>query len=762
MKKVKFFFATIIVLSFLSGCLENNEKVIPEIKLIDLPSSEVSIDCKRQNFTISFTSNVPWSTSSTVNWVSITPSSGNSGAASIAVEVQENTTKEARKAVLTIADNTVKAVVNITIRQDVAAKYNPIFNIDKNDFEVSGDGGDIELTVTHNVEYGINSTPEWIKQTSKKTNGNDDSYVFSIEKNNSLEAREGVIVFCNELGVCVPVNVKQTGISASLSVSPTSFFFSNKEESDKFTIMSNTSWKISKDVDWIELGTNEGNGNAGVTIIVSENTTTATRKATIKVTTMDESTAMSISVQQNGAKEIFSIDQKEFNVAANGEDFSVRVTHNIGYKINSVPDWVKQTAKSSSGNIDTYTFKAEANPDTQAREGVIVFCNDNEVCVPVTVRQSGANASLSVSPANMTVPAKSETRTFYVTSNTAWNASSSENWAKIDKTGGSGNAQVTVSVSENLATTARTATITVKTADGKSTATVKVTQNPADVIFSIDRSELDVAANGEDFSVRVTHNIGYKINSVPDWVKQTAKSSSGNIDTYTFKAEANPDTQAREGVIVFCNDNEVCVPVTVRQSGANASLSVSPANMTVPAKSETRTFYVTSNTAWNASSSENWAKIDKTGGSGNAQVTVSVSENLATTARTATITIKTADGKSTATVKVTQNPANVIFSIDNGKFTVGASGGDISIKIKHNINYIVKSMPVWVKQTSKTASGDTDTYIFKVNSNTGAKRNGEIVFYGNNITIIATIDQSAGQTDGENDDTTTGEKITLE
>lgn len=584
MKKVKFFFATIIVLSFLSGCLENNEKVIPEIKLIDLPSSEVSIDCKRQNFTISFTSNVPWSTSSTVNWVSITPSSGNSGAASIAVEVQENTTKEARKAVLTIADNTVKAVVNITIRQDVAAKYNPIFNIDKNDFEVSGDGGDIELTVTHNVEYGINSTPEWIKQTSKKTNGNDDSYVFSIEKNNSLEAREGVIVFCNELGVCVPVNVKQTGISASLSVSPTSFFFSNKEESDKFTIMSNTSWKISKDVDWIELGTNEGNGNAGVTIIVSENTTTATRKATIKVTTMDESTAMSISVQQNGAKEIFSIDQKEFNVAANGEDFSVRVTHNIGYKINSVPDWVKQTAKSSSGNIDTYTFKAEANPGTQAREGVIVFCNDNEVCVPVTVRQSGANASLSVSPANMTVPAKSETRTFYVTSNTAWNASSSENWAKIDKTGGSGNAQVTVSVNENLATTARTATITVKTADGRSTATVKVTQNPEDVIFSI----------------------------------------------------------------------------------------------------------------------------------------------------------------------------------DNGKFTMGASGGDISIKIKHNINYIVKSMPVWVKQTSKTASGDTDAYIFKINSNTGAKRNGEIVFYGNNITIIATIDQFAGQTDGENDDTTTGEKISLE
>ena len=70
---------------------------------------------------------------------------------------------------------------------------------------------------------------------------------------------------------------------------------------------------------------------------------------------------MDIAVQQNGAKEIFSIDQDEFNVAAGGETFSVKVTHNIGYKINSAPDWVKQIGKSSSGNVDTYTFKADAN-----------------------------------------------------------------------------------------------------------------------------------------------------------------------------------------------------------------------------------------------------------------------------------------------------------------------------------------------------------------------------------------------------------------
>ena len=48
------------------------------------------------------------------------------------------------------------------------------------------------------------------------------------------------------------------------------------------------------------------------------------------------------------------MDKNGHSVATAGGDFTVKVTHNIGYKINSQPEWVKQPDKANSGNVDTY------------------------------------------------------------------------------------------------------------------------------------------------------------------------------------------------------------------------------------------------------------------------------------------------------------------------------------------------------------------------------------------------------------------------
>ena len=429
---------------------------------------------------------------------------------------------------------------------------------------------------------------------------------------------------------------------------------------------------------------------------------------------------------------------------------------------------MKQTDKVPSGNTDTYTFKTEANTSTEAREGVIVFCNDNNECVPVTVKQTGANATLSVSPAELAFTAKSESKTFSIASNTAWTATSSAPWAKTNAASGSGNAQVVVSAEENTAITQRSATVTIKTADGKATATVKVTQSAANVIFSVDRNEFNVAAAGESFSVKVTHNIGYKINSMPDWVKQTNKTTSGNTDTFTFKAEANTSTVAREGVIVFCNDNNECVPVTVKQAGASTTLSVSPTGMAFTAKTESKTFTVTSNTDWTATSDADWAKLSATSGNGNAQVTVTAEENTATKQRIATITLKTKDGKTTATVKLSQNGADIIFRIDgdNREYKVEAEGGEIQFFVIHNIECYLKKNPEWVILDNMQTYNGATWYKLKVIPNTSTtERGGKIVIRGlaeNECELEILVIQAAGKPKGGNENTTTGGEITIE
>ena len=621
----------------------------------------------------------------------------------------------------------------------------------------------ITLSFSTNVAWSATVSADWLTISPSSGEAGKNSVKVEVEENRTGQPRSATITISDkESTQKVSVTVRQEALKASLTVSPESLEFSANKGEEMLNVTSNTDWVITKDAEWITLDSDKGKGLATIAAGVTENTSLTSRTGSITVSTSDGSVKKTVSVRQSGAAVVFTIDRNEFSVAAAGGDFTVKVTHNIGYKINSQPDWVKQTGKVPSGNTDTYTFNAEANTSTEAREGVIVFCNDNNECVPVTVKQTGANATLSVSPAELTFTAKSESKTFSIASNTAWTATSSAPWAKINAASGSGNAQVVVSAEENTAITQRSATVTIKTADGKATATVKVTQSAANVIFSVDRNEHSVAAAGGDFTVKVTHNIGYKINSQPDWVKQTDKANSGNVDTYTFKTEVNTSTAAREGVIVFCNDNNECVPVTVKQAGASTTLSVSPAELTFTAKPESKSFSVSSNTDWSVASSADWVKIGTTSGSGNAQVTASAEENTATTQRTATITLKTTDGKATATIKVTQNPADVVFSIDIKEFSIDAKGEEITIKIKHNTAYSVKSMPDWVNQTNKTVSGDTDNISFAVQHNPGYKRQGEIIFNGDGIYGTVTIKQFGSKADGGNDDTTTGGKITLE
>ena len=621
----------------------------------------------------------------------------------------------------------------------------------------------ITLSFSTNVAWSATVSADWLTISPSSGEAGKNSVKVEVEENRTGQPRSATITISDKESTRkVSVTVRQEALKASLTVSPEFLEFSANKGEEMLNVTSNTDWVITKDAEWITLDSDKGKGLATIAAGVTENTSLTSRTGTITVSTSDGSVKKTVSVRQSGADVIFTIDKNEFNVAAVGESFSVKVTHNIGYKINSQPEWVKQPDKANSGNVDTYTFTAEANTSTEAREGVIVFCNDNNECVPVTVKQAGANATLSVSPAELTFTANTESKSLDVTSNTAWTAASGASWAKLNKTNGSGNAQIAVTAEENTAITQRSATITIKTADGKASATVKVTQSAANVIFSVDKNEHSVAAAGGDFTVKVTRNIGYKINSQPEWVKQPDKANSGNVDTYTFTAEANTSTEAREGVIVFCNDNNECVPVTVKQAGAKASLSVSPAELTFTAKPESKSFSVSSNTDWSVASSADWVKIGTTSSSGNAQVTASAEENTATTQRTATITLKTTDGKAIATIKVTQNPADVVFSIDIKEFSIDAKGEEITIKIKHNTAYSVKSMPDWVNQGNKTVSGDTDKISFAVQHNPGYKRQGEIIFNGDGIYGAVTIKQFGSKADGGNDDTTTGGKITLE
>lgn len=86
---------------------------------------------------------------------------------------------------------------------------NPIFEIPADRFEVSCYDSEIEVSVITNMSYSISSMPEWIKEVSVTETNSGFVHLFSIAPNTAPEPREGVIVFCNENQMCVPVTVIQ-------------------------------------------------------------------------------------------------------------------------------------------------------------------------------------------------------------------------------------------------------------------------------------------------------------------------------------------------------------------------------------------------------------------------------------------------------------------------------------------------------------------------------------------------------------------------
>lgn len=254
---------------------------------------------------------------------------------------------------------------------------------------IKSDSQSVTVAFTSNVPWTATVLADWIFISPSSGEAGSKTISIKVMENTTNQPRSAVITISDKEGKAkLSFVIVQEAMARKLALNPESMTFSAQGGEENLNVSSNTDWTVSKDVDWITLDSDKGNGDLSLKVIVNENQGQTARTGVITVTTADGKANGTVSVQQDGAGVVFSIDTQEVNASATGEDFTVKVTYNIGYKITSQPDWVKQTNKTTTGNTDTFTFKTEANTSSSAREGVIVFCNDKNECVPVTVKQA--------------------------------------------------------------------------------------------------------------------------------------------------------------------------------------------------------------------------------------------------------------------------------------------------------------------------------------------------------------------------------------
>ena len=99
--------------------------------------------------------------------------------------------------------------------------------------------------------------------------------------------------------------------------------------------------------------------------------------------------------------------------------------------------------------------------------------------------------------------------------------------------------------------------------------------------FDVYPREVEVPAEGGDFTVQVRTNIGYTVDIASDWISEKSSSTSGDITTLVYTAASNSTMNDRTGRISFCADNTQCYMVSVSQR----------AGSTVPDNWAQREFY---------------------------------------------------------------------------------------------------------------------------------------------------------------------------
>ena len=249
----------------LLGCgeIENPTEPTPDPKPEEV-KSEITIDAdiitNGLSFTsatgeksISFTTNEDWTLSiATIQngdaWCSASTTSGAKGNANVKFSVTENPSYDDRSVSVTIKSGTASKTFTIT------QKYAEALLLTTNKYELSQEGGTVEIKVKVNIDYEMEiaeSAKDWITEANTRALTTY-KHTLTIAANEEVEKREGEIYFKSGDKVEI-VKVYQSGAGPLILLSSNEYYASSVGETITIDIRSNCEYDIvMPNVDWIK------------------------------------------------------------------------------------------------------------------------------------------------------------------------------------------------------------------------------------------------------------------------------------------------------------------------------------------------------------------------------------------------------------------------------------------------------------------------------------------------------------------------------
>ncbi|MCB1229279.1 MAG: hypothetical protein KDN19_03380 [Verrucomicrobiae bacterium] len=490
-----------------------------------------------QPYSISVVSNTSWSVTESLDWVSVSPTSG-SGNALLTVTVSANPDTTQRNGDIDIGGQTH------SLTQQAAP---PTTSIAPTSKTVSTAAQSYDITVTSNTSWSVSESLSWASVSPTSGTGND-TVTVSVTENTIVASRNGNLDIGGQTH-----SLTQQGVPPVTTIDPTTKNVDETAQTYTIDVTSNTSWTVSESLAWASVSPTSGTGNDTLTVTIAENTSTSSRNGTLTIGT--ESHALT----QDGAPPQTSIDLASKNVDATAQSYQIQVTSNTNWSVTESLDFVTVTPPSGNGN-DTVTVTVAENTSTNSRGGDLDIGGQTH-----SLTQDGVPPVFDLDPPENQVGPGGTTYTIELSSNTNWTVSESIPWASVSPSSGTGDTTLTVTVDANPDITSRMGDIDV------GSATHQLTQLGVPAYLDVLPASRGLDASAQAYTFDLSSNAPWTITESLDWITVSPTSGTGD-DVVTVTVSENTDPEARAGVLQIGGETH-----TVSQSGTLEAVLLTPA-----------------------------------------------------------------------------------------------------------------------------------------------------------------------------------------
>ena len=382
--------AIFAILLCLSACSGGGDDPIEPTPKPEVTKSEITIDSNIINNglsfsnakgeqSISFSTNENWtlsvaSTTSGATWCSASATSGSKGNASVKFSVTENVDYDDRSVSVTIKSGTASKTFTITQKSADALL------VTTNKYEVSQEGGTIDIEVKANIEYKmeISETAKgWISESSGR-GLTSYKHSLSIAKNEESEKREGEIYFKSGEKADT-VKVYQMG-GPIILLSQNEYSVSDTGDTISVDVRSNIEYGVQMpDADWIiDESSSRGMSSHTLKYIISANEEYDGRSANIIFYDKNSDLKDTLTISQQG--KAFETDYVDLRF----DDPNVTTTYNA-----------------TDGSL-TVTYPSGSLPSIEAGNSIVLPAEYGfDIRVIESVSISGNTLKLTTSQGNM-------------------------------------------------------------------------------------------------------------------------------------------------------------------------------------------------------------------------------------------------------------------------------------------------------------------------------------------------------------------------